>query len=44
MYFPSAPLPWRQIALAGLGLMFVIILGTFRDYGITWDAHYHMAN
>ena len=44
MHFPSAPLPWRQIALAGLGLMFVIILATFRDYGITWDAHYHMAN
>jgi hypothetical protein len=44
MHVDSAPLPWRQIALAGLGLMVVVILGTFRDYGITWDAHYHMAN
>ncbi|HEX2116465.1 MAG TPA: glycosyltransferase family 39 protein [Alphaproteobacteria bacterium] len=44
MHVDSAPLPWRQIALAGLGLMIVVILTTFRDYGITWDAHYHMAN
>jgi hypothetical protein len=24
--------------------MAVVIVATFRDYGITWDAHYHMAN
>jgi hypothetical protein len=36
--------PWRQLALAGLAFMVVVIVATFRDYGITWDAHYHMAN
>jgi hypothetical protein len=35
---------WRQIALLGLALMVLVIVATFRDYGITWDAHYHMAN
>lgn len=35
---------WRQLAFAGLTLAVVIVLTTFRDYGITWDAHYHMAN
>jgi hypothetical protein len=35
---------WRQSALAGLALLAAVVLATFRDYGITWDAHYHMAN
>lgn len=36
--------PWRQLAFAGLAVMAIVIVATFRDYGITWDAHYHMAN
>jgi hypothetical protein len=44
MHAFSAQNPWRQLALAGLALMVVVIVATFRDYGITWDAHYHMAN
>jgi Dolichyl-phosphate-mannose-protein mannosyltransferase len=44
MYAPHAQPLWRQLALAGLVLAVAIVLATFRDYGITWDAHYHMAN
>jgi Dolichyl-phosphate-mannose-protein mannosyltransferase len=44
MHALHAPKLWRQLALAGLILAVVIVLATFRDYGITWDAHYHMAN
>ena len=44
MHAPNAPTMWRHLALAGLVLTGAIVLATFRDYGITWDAHYHMAN
>ncbi len=44
MHAPEAQTMWRQLALAGLVLTGTIVLATFRDYGITWDAHYHMAN
>src|SRR5688500_14858524 len=44
MHALHAPTKWRQLALAGLILTVAIVLTTFRDYGITWDAHYHMAN
>lgn len=36
--------PWRPMAYAGFAVVALIIVATFRDYGITWDAHYHMAN
>jgi hypothetical protein len=35
---------WHRLAGAGLIAMLAVVLATFRDYGITWDAHYHMAN
>ena len=35
---------WRRAALAGLALAVLVVLATFQDYGITWDAPYHMAN
>lgn len=44
MHCAPAHTRWHQLALVGLAATTAIVLATFNDYGITWDAHYHMAN